>query len=243
MSPPRDFRDFEAVRRAELCRHLDLADVGLRQHAGRALRDRRARQRDIGEFFVLERQFGALDLLVRARARQPLGEVAPVRRCKRTLAVMRAGRGDMRACCDQLLAQRDDPRIARRRAGLDDQQRVAGLVPHQLGERGPFAVADSPITIARDDEVGRFGAGERGAGIAALVSDVAQSAALSPTRSSASVRKASLASSSVKSCSDGNASAAAHVAVPGPAPMSSRLFGAKSGRISHSAFRLAATAA
>src|SRR5262245_53080436 len=36
--PPRDFCDFEAVRRAELCDDLDLADIGLRQHAGRVLR-------------------------------------------------------------------------------------------------------------------------------------------------------------------------------------------------------------
>ena len=56
-----------------------------------------ARQRDIGEFLVLERQLGALDLLVRARALQALGEVAPVRRLQRAFAVMRAGRGDMRA--------------------------------------------------------------------------------------------------------------------------------------------------
>ena len=39
------------------------------------------------------------------------------------------------------------------------------------------------------------------------------------------------------------ASAAAQVAVPGPAPTSSRLFGAKSGLTSTSAFRLAVTAA
>ena len=54
---------------------------------------------------------------------------------------------------------------------------------------------------------------------------------------------ASLESSNVKSCSEGKASAAAQVAVPGPAPISSRLFGAKSGLILTSALRLAVTAA
>ena len=56
--------------------------------------NRRARQRDISEFLVLERQLRALDLLVRAGALQALGEMAPVRRLKRAFAVMRAGRGD-----------------------------------------------------------------------------------------------------------------------------------------------------
>ena len=72
---------------------------------GRRL-DRRAGQREIAEFLVLERQLGALDLLVRAQARQPLGEMAPVGRGKRTFAVVRAGGRDMGAGRDQLRAQR-----------------------------------------------------------------------------------------------------------------------------------------
>jgi hypothetical protein len=67
--------------------------------------------------------------------------------------------------------------------------------------------------------------------------------ALAPPRSSASARSALLASSSANAVSDENASAAAQLAVPGPAPTSSRLLGAKSGVISASAFRLAVTAA
>ena len=66
---------------------------------------------------------------------------------------------------------------------------------------------------------------------------------LSLPRSSASARNALLASSSAKPLSDGKAAAAAQVAVPGPAPTSSRLVGAKSGLMSRSAFRLAVTAA
>jgi hypothetical protein len=66
---------------------------------------------------------------------------------------------------------------------------------------------------------------------------------LSLPKSSASARKALLASSSANLVSDGKASAAAQVDVPGPAPTSSRLVGAKSGLISQSAFRLALTAA
>ena len=138
----------------------------------------------------------------------------------------------MRAQRDQLLAQRDDPRIAGRRAGLDDQQRVAGLCPHQLGERASLGIADLADHVARHDEVGGIRLRQRGAGFAAFVADVAQARCCRATRSSASARKASLASSSVKRCSDGKASAAAQVAVPGPAPTSSRLVGAKSGLIS-----------
>ena len=44
------------------------------------LRDRRAGQRHIGKLLVFERQLRVLDLLVRARALQALGEMAPVRR-------------------------------------------------------------------------------------------------------------------------------------------------------------------
>ena len=132
-SPPWSRRGTLAIARPSGVQSLAVTSTlltdGLRQHAGGAPRDRRARQRDIGEFLVLERQLGALDLLVRARARQALGEMAPVRRRQADIAVMRAGRRDMRAGRDQLLAQRDDPRIARGRAGFDHQQRVAGLLP------------------------------------------------------------------------------------------------------------------
>ena len=115
----------EAFRRAELCRYFDLADRRLRQHARRTLRNCGSRQRDIGEPFVLERQLRGLDLLVRARALQALGEMAPVRRLQRAFAVMRAGGGDMCTHCNQPLTQRDDAGIAGRRAGFDHEQRVA----------------------------------------------------------------------------------------------------------------------
>ena len=153
----------EAFRRAELCRYFDLADISLRQHTRRPLRNRRARQRDVRKFFVLKRQLRALDLLVRARALQALGEMAPVRRFKRAFAIMRAGGGDMRAQCDQLFTQREDPRIAGRRAGFDDKQRILGLFPHQFSERASFAIADFADHVARHDEIGgtHFGSAAR----------------------------------------------------------------------------------
>src|SRR3954451_248893 len=93
----RDFCEGETFRSAELGYYFDLADSGLRQHPGRTLRKRRARQSDIREPFILERQLRTLDLLVRAGALQALGEMAPVGRLQRAFAVVRAGGGDMRA--------------------------------------------------------------------------------------------------------------------------------------------------
>src|SRR3982074_3108021 len=108
------FCDDETIRCAEFRCYFDLSDIRLRQHAGGMLRNRRARQRDIDEFLVLEWKLCALDLSVRARAGQALREMTPVRRRERTLAVMRAGGNDMRARRDQLPPHRDDPGIARR---------------------------------------------------------------------------------------------------------------------------------
>ena len=55
----------------------------------------------------------------------------------------------MRAGADQLLPHGDDPCIARRRAGLDDQERIAGLCPHQIGERALLGGADLAASSAR----------------------------------------------------------------------------------------------
>src|SRR5580700_905418 len=93
----RHFFASETVRCAERCRHFGFAEVRLRQHARAAKRDRRSRQRDIGKFLVLEGKLDALDLLVRARAHQALGEVTPVRCDERTWTVVRAGCCGMRA--------------------------------------------------------------------------------------------------------------------------------------------------
>src|ERR1700682_6330801 len=83
--------DDEPLGRIELRRHFDLVDIRLRQHPRWTSRDRRARQRDIAEFFVLEWKLRSLDLLMRARARQALREMTPVRRRQRARAVLRAG--------------------------------------------------------------------------------------------------------------------------------------------------------
>src|SRR5579883_1888974 len=74
------FRDSDAVGRAEFRRNLDLADGRLCQHAGGSAWNGRAGHDAIGKFLVLERQFRALDRLVRARAREALGEMTPVGR-------------------------------------------------------------------------------------------------------------------------------------------------------------------
>ncbi len=56
--------DDEPLGRTELRRHFDLVDIRLRQHPRRMPRDRRARQRDIGELFVLIGQLRGFELLV-----------------------------------------------------------------------------------------------------------------------------------------------------------------------------------
>ena len=128
----RHFRDLKTFDRAEFCDHFDLADHGLRQHAGKTPQGRRARQRDITEFLVFKGKLGPLDLHVRAQPRQTLGEMTPVGPLKRAFAVVRAGRRGMRAASDQLFSQGDDPRIARRRTRLGHQQRVARPGPKLL---------------------------------------------------------------------------------------------------------------
>src|SRR5438552_1212532 len=77
LGPARHFCEDETCRSAEFGRYFDLGDDRLRQYPGRTLNERRARQRDIGEFFVFERQLLALALLVPAGALQALGEMAP----------------------------------------------------------------------------------------------------------------------------------------------------------------------
>src|SRR6478609_4989915 len=101
----------------------DLGDNGLRNHAGRVPRGRSAGQRDIAKFFVLIGKFCGFELFMRPRPRQALREMTPVRRRKRTFAVVRAGGRNIRAGRDQLSPQRDDPAVARGRTGFDDQQR------------------------------------------------------------------------------------------------------------------------
>ena len=73
----------------------------------------------------------------------------------------------MRAGCDQLRPQRDDPRIARGRAGLDHQQRVAGFA-HISSASAPFVLADLADHIARHHEIGGISLGQRRAGFAAF---------------------------------------------------------------------------
>src|SRR5438105_14601644 len=100
-----------------------------------------SRQYDIAEFLVLKRKLRALDLLVRLRAGEALGEMTPVRCGARTSAGVRAGRGNMGGRDDQLLAQRDGARVACTRAGFGHQQRVAGLGAHCLRKRLAVALA------------------------------------------------------------------------------------------------------
>ena len=64
--PAGHFGDGKTVRRTEFGRYLDLIGLGLGENAGGASCGRRARQRNIGKFLVLEGQFDPLDLLVRA---------------------------------------------------------------------------------------------------------------------------------------------------------------------------------
>ena len=74
----------DALGRAELRRRGHLGDERAAPARARGAADRRSRQRDITEFFVLEWQLGALDLHMRAQARQALGEMTPVGRRQRT---------------------------------------------------------------------------------------------------------------------------------------------------------------
>ena len=143
---------------------------------------------------------------------------------------------------DQSLAQRDDARVARGRAGFDHQQRIAGLLPHQLGERLLLGGPDFADHVTGDDEVGGVGLGQRRSGLATLVADFAQAKAVAK-QVERQRPKCVVGVEQRKISQRREASAAAQVAVPGPAPTSSRLAGAKSGLISTSAFRLAVTAA
>ena len=86
-------------------------------------------QRQVDELFVLEWRLSALDLLVRAQARQALRKVTPVRRDQRAVVVVRAGGRDIRAGGDQQASDLHDPPIARRRAGLDYHKRLRGRRP------------------------------------------------------------------------------------------------------------------
>ncbi len=181
-------------------------------------------QGDVDEALVLERHLGALDLPVRLRARQALAEMAPVGRYERAGLFVRAGRGDVGAWRDQLLAQREDARVAGRRAGLDHDQRVARFRPHRFRELALIGLAELADDVARHDEIGLRDLGEVGAGVARQIAAIGAAASCrAPVRAPARLSVA-LASSRVKSCSDGKASAAAQLAVPGPAPTSSRRF-------------------
>ena len=100
--------------------------------------------------------------------------MAPVGGSQWTGAFMRAGRGNMRAGRDQLLAQRKDGGVADGGAGLDDQQRVPGPGPHQLGERMSFRHAGLADHVACHHQIGRPGLGQRGAGVAVPVCQPAQ---------------------------------------------------------------------
>src|SRR3954449_10523342 len=61
----RHFGNGEPLDGAELCGHLELADIRLSQHARRDVRCRRARQGEVDESLILEGKLRCLDLLVR----------------------------------------------------------------------------------------------------------------------------------------------------------------------------------
>src|SRR5215213_3277405 len=73
----RHFGNRQPLDGAELCGHLELADIRLSQHPRPDLRWRRARQGQVDESLILEWKLRCLDLFVRARTRQALREVAP----------------------------------------------------------------------------------------------------------------------------------------------------------------------
>ena len=73
-----------------------------------------------------------------------------------------------------MLSQGEDPRIARRRAGFDDQKRVACLGPQLCGERASFCVADLADHVACHHKLGRLGTCECSAGFAPMVGHLPQ---------------------------------------------------------------------
>ena len=62
----------------------------------------------------------------------------------------------MRAGIDQLRAQRDDPLITPWRTGLDDQQRITGLLSHASAASSDRSrLVELANHVARNDEIGR----------------------------------------------------------------------------------------
>ena len=101
-----------------------------------------------------------------ARAGQALAEVAPVGGGQRAGRLVRAGGEDVRTGLDQGLAGREDPRVAGRRAWLDQGQDPEGGAPERGDGRRLFRLGDLGQGVAGDDEVGAgpvAGGGEVGA--------------------------------------------------------------------------------
>ena len=228
--------------RAELRGHFHLADIRLRQHAGTTRFDRRAAQRDIGEFLVLISELGGLDLPVRARARQALGEMAPVGRDQWTVAFMRAGRGDMRARRRSIVAAARDRGVAgrecraRRSAACpwswSTSARPARVAPPRRSRRSCSWPPPDRRARSQPARRGRCRAGtSRRAGATGR-------AELQRLRA-----QGGIAVDQGEDLQRGKGFGRGPARGPGPAPTSSRLAGAKPGRLSPSAFRLAVTAA
>ena len=135
----RHFRGGKAVRGTEPGHDLDLVQVGCASTRVGAAQWRA--QRHVRKFSSSNgRSTPLISLCARERGRrwvkwhQSGGE--------RTSSVMRGRCHDMRASGNQLRAQSDDSLISLWRAGLDDQQRVAGLLPCQRGELAALAFVE-----------------------------------------------------------------------------------------------------
>ena len=151
----RHFCDGETVRRAELRGHFHLADIGLRQHAGGTRFDRRAASARHRRISRPRRKLGGLDLPVRARARQALGEMAPVRRdAADSCASCGQGAATCAPAAINCCAQRDDRARSRRACRARRSAACRGFWPTSLGQRVSLGLADLADHVACHHQIG-----------------------------------------------------------------------------------------
>ena len=210
--------------------------------ARRAGGRRRARDRHVAELLVFPRNLRFLGEPMQARTGDALGEMTPVRRHERAGMRMRTRREHMSAGLDQLSPRGDDALPTGRRSRFDDDERVGGRLPQPLQDRLANLRRKFVQRVSQRDQIARRAIDSIGRRYPQCARRCA-APKLRARAASPQVRKTGLASMSKASARSGQQSAAAQSAVPGPAPISSAVFGAKSGRACLIAAKLARTAA
>src|SRR5689334_23228142 len=113
------------------------------------------RYRDIAEFFIFPRNFGALRLPMQARSRHARGEMAPVRGLQRTIAGVRTWGDNMSTRLDQLAARGKDALPSCRRAGFDNEKHIRGQLPQTFEDDRAVPGSKLIQRVCQSDEVAR----------------------------------------------------------------------------------------